>query len=115
MVAGILAFFQLFSNALSLSTLVLDKKFSEEIDNEEQQRVRKYQAVMDMPLNDARRTGMRNVVYELSDATRTPIRRLSGTSIEVPVECYDTLVQMAIKSVSAQQKLSKYENALLKK
>lgn len=64
----------------------------------EKKRIEEYQNILEESDHEKQRDKLGGFVMRLCINAGTPIGRLSGTSREVPVECLDALIRIAIEN-----------------
>ena len=94
------------SSALKITNKLVDENLAQKYDNEEKKRVEEYQNILELADAEDKRHKLGAFVMRLCINTGTPTGRLSGTSIEVPVECFDALIRIAIENEKQDKMLS---------
>lgn len=94
------------SKALGITDKLVSENLAQKYDNEEKKRVEEYQNILELDDPEDKRNQLGAYVMRLCIYTGTPIGRLSGTSIEVPVECFDALIRIAIENEKQDKMLS---------
>lgn len=94
------------AHALGIADKLVDENLAQKYDKEEKKRVEEYQNILELADAESKRNQLGAFVIRLCLDTGTPIGKLSGTSIEVPVECFDALVRIAIENEKQDKMLS---------
>lgn len=103
------------SKALGLADKLVGENLAQKYDNEEKARVNEYQDILEINDPEDKRNQLGGFTMRLCRYTGTPTGRLSGTSIEVPVECFDALIRIAIENEKQDKMLSSMIQALKSK
>lgn len=100
------------SKALGITEKLVDENLAHKYDNDEKKRVEEYQNILEISDPEDKRNQLGGFTMRLCLNAGTPIGRLSGTSIEVPVECFDALIRTAIENEKQDKMLSSMIQAL---
>lgn len=103
------------SKALGITEALVNENLSQKYDSDEKKRVEEYQNILVLNDPEDKRNQLGGFVMRLCINAGTPIGRLSGTSIEVPVECFDALIRTAIENEKQDKMLSSLIQSLKSK
>lgn len=106
---------KLVSSALGITETILDQNNSTKIIDEEKKRLEEYQSILQVNDPEDKRNRLGGFALKLCLEAGTPTGKLSGTSIEVPMECFDALIRIAIENEKQDKMISGMIQSLQKK
>lgn len=86
------------SHALGITEKLVDDHQANKINEEEKKKVEEYQNILQINDPEDKRNKLGAFALRLCVNAGTPTGKLSGTSIEVPLECFDALIRIAIEN-----------------
>lgn len=105
MLTEILAFVKLTSQVLGIAKPIIDEKIIHKHQEEANERLETWQDVLNEPDPERKRERIAGYMGRLCNSTGYPPGRLSGTSVEVPVEYFHSLVLGNIQLVKMNEDL----------
>lgn len=103
------------SHALGITESLVNENLAQKYDDDEKKLVREYQDILHINDPEDKRNKLGSFALRLCVNAGTPTGKLSGASIEVPLECFDALIRIAIENDKQDKMLSSLIQSLKSK
>jgi hypothetical protein len=103
------------ASALGIAGPIIAENRAQKLHEDEQKRIAEYQDILQINDPEDKRNRLGGFAMRLCLDAGTPAGKLSGTSIEVPMECFHALIRIAIENEKQDKMLASFIEALKSK